>query len=270
MTTISHDRRGTGAPIVLVHGLGSRWQCFEPILDLLAERHETIAVDLPGFGATSLIDGVRPGPRGYADWLADWLADNDIVRPHVVGSSMGGGVALELGRRGISSGVTAFSPVGFWRTPGLRWTQGMLTGLRAGAVHAGPVLGRLLDHPAGRAALLGAMFGHPTRVRPDAGRADLAGLAGATGFEAARNDFSHYVLRPDDAPGALADVPVTIAWGTRDVVLTHRTQSARARAALPFARHVDLPGCGHLPFNDDPTTCARLVLAGAANDKELR
>lgn len=269
MSTISHDRRGSGTPIVLVHGIGSRWQCFDPILDLLAEQHETIAVDLPGFGATPLLDGVQPGPRGYADWLAGWLAENGIERPHLVGSSMGGGVALELGRRGVASGVTAFSPVGFWRTPGLRWTQGIVTSLRVGARHAGPVLGRLLDHPAGRAVLLSAMFGHPTRVDADAGRADLAGLAGATAFEAARADFAHYLLGPADAPGFLTDIPVTIAWGTRDVVLTHRTQSARARAALPFAHHVDLRGCGHLPFNDDPAACARLVLAGAAHDKEL-
>lgn len=268
MTTISHDRRGAGTPIVLVHGIGSRWQCFEPVLDRLAEEHETIAIDLPGFGATPLTDDVRPGPRGYADWLAGWLADNGLERPHLVGSSMGGGVALELGRRGVASGVTAFAPVGFWGAPGLRWTQGLLTAFRSTARVAERPLGRVLDHPVGRAALLAAFFGHPTRVDPDDGRADLAALVRATAFASARQDFGRYVLGPDDDPGALPDIPVTVAWGTRDVVLIHRTQSARARAALPFARHVDLPGCGHLPFNDDPATCARLVLADAARRKE--
>lgn len=267
---ISMDRRGAGAPIVLVHGIGSRWQCFEPILGRLAEEHETIAIDLPGFGATPLQDGVRPGPRGYAAWLAGWLADNGIERPHLVGSSMGGGVGLELGRQGVASAVTAFSPVGFWQAPGLRWTQALLTTLRVGARTGGPVLGRMLDHPAGRAALLSNMFGHPTRVAPESARADLAALAAAQAFESARQDFGRYFLGPDDDPGALTDISVTIAWGTRDVVLTHRTQSARARAALPFARHVDLAGCGHLPFNDDPDACARLVLTDAATRKETR
>ncbi|HWU23168.1 MAG TPA: alpha/beta hydrolase, partial [Nocardioides sp.] len=68
---------------------------------------------------------------------------------------------------------------------------------------------------------------------------------------------------PTDDPGALPGIPVTIAWGTRDVVLLHRTQSARARAVLPFAQHVDLPHCGHLPFSDDPAACTRLVLSDA-------
>lgn len=267
---ISMDRRGAGAPIVLVHGIGSRWQCFEPILDRLAEEHETIAIDLPGFGATPLQAGVRPGPRGYAEWLAGWLADNGIEHPHLVGSSMGGGVGLELGRQGVASAVTAFSPVGFWQAPGLRWTQALVTALRVGARTGGPVLGRMLDHPAGRAALLSNMFGHPTRVAPESARADLAALAAAEAFESARQDFGRYFLGPDDDPGALTDIPVTIAWGTRDVVLTHRTQSARAREVLPFARHVDLAGCGHLPFNDDPDACARLVLTDAATRKETR
>jgi len=267
---ITLERRGTGDPIVLVHGIGSRWQCFEPILDRLADAHEVIAIDLPGFGGSPMVDGVLPGPRGYADWLAGWLADHGIDRPHLVGSSMGGGVALELGRRGVASSVTAFSPVGFWGQPGLRWTQSMLTGLRGAAQAAGPVLGRLVDYPAGRAVLLGSMFGRPTQVPPDAARADLAGLAGAPAFAAARKDFAAYFLGPDDDPGGLSAVPVTIAWGTRDVVLTHRSQSARARAVLPTARHLDLAGCGHLPFYDNPATCARLVLEDVAATKEKR
>lgn len=261
---IDLDRRGSGSPIVLVHGIGSRWQCFEPILDRLAQHHEVIAISLPGFGGSPLVDGVRPGPRGYAEWLAGWLADNAIERPHLVGSSMGGGVALELGRQGVASAVTAFSPVGFWATPGVRWTQGLLTGLRLGARHARPVLEPLLGHPAGRAVLLSSLFGHPTRVPADVARADLAGLAAGPAFSAARRDFANYVASAEDDLGGLPDIPVTIAWGTRDVVLTHRTQSARARRLLPLARHVDLAGCGHLPFNDDPAACAGLVLTDAA------
>ncbi|WP_043655757.1 alpha/beta fold hydrolase [Nocardia thailandica] len=273
MPQISFDRRGSGPPIVLVHGLGSRWQVFAPILDRLAGSNEVIAVDLPGFGDSPLLAGVRPGPRGYAEWLAGWLADEGITRPHVVGSSMGGGIALELGRAGVASGVTAFSPVGFYGPAGRRWTQGLLTTLRAVGRVAGPVGDRLLDHPAGRTVLLSTMFGRPAAVDPAAARLDLAGLVGATAFAAARDDFAEYTLSAADDPGGLDGIPVTIAWGTRDVVLIHRTQSATARRVLPRARHLDLPGCGHLPFSDDPAACARIVhddvAAGAATGEDL-
>ena len=39
---------------------------------------------------------------------------------------------------------------------------------------------------------------------------------------------------------------------------------ARARALLPRARHVPLPGCGHIPMSDDPEGVAALLLAGSA------
>lgn len=59
---------------------------------------------------------------------------------------------------------------------------------------------------------------------------------------------------------ALRAVPVTIAWGSRDLLLTHRTQSARAQWLMAWARHVTLPGCGHLPFADDPVACFDAIL----------
>ena len=269
--SISHFRAGTGAPVVLVHGIGSRWQVFEPILDRLArDNREVIAIDLPGFGATPPVDGVAPGPYGYAAWLASWLAAEGIERPHLVGNSMGGGIGLELGRQGVVASVTAFSPIGFWRAPGLRWTQGLLTAMRGASTVAAPVLERAVETKPGRAALLSPFFGHPTRVDPDTARADVAGLRDAAAFAAARAAFAGYTVRPGIDLGALRDIPVTVAWGTRDVLLTHRTQSARARAALPFATHVDLPGCGHLPFNDDPALCAEVVIDTVARVQEKR
>jgi pimeloyl-ACP methyl ester carboxylesterase len=54
-----------------------------------------------------------------------------------------------------------------------------------------------------------------------------------------------------------------VAWGDRDRLLLHRPQAARARARLPRARHVTLPGAGHLPTLDDPALTARVLLEAA-------
>lgn len=262
---ITYDRRGSGPTVVLVHGLGSRWQCFEPVLDLLAQDHDVLALDLPGFGDSPADPGVEPGPLGYTRWLTGWLDEQGIDRPHLVGSSMGGAISLELGRAGRASSVTAFAPAGFWKTPGVRWSQLLLTSLRGTSRLAGGLVDRALDHDAARAALLAPLFGRPSAVSPAAAREDVAGLVGARSFAEARNSFTSYRWSPGESVGGLADIPVTLAWGTKDVVLTHRTQSRRARAALPTAQHVDLAGCGHLPFNDDPARCAALVAATVAS-----
>jgi len=263
---ITYDRRGSGPTVVLVHGLGSRWQCFEPVLDLLARDHDVLSLDLPGFGESPLEPGVEPGPVGYTRWLAGWLDDQGVERPHLVGSSMGGAIALELGRAGRAASVTAFAPAGFWGLAGTHWPRLLLSSLRGTSRLAGGVVERALDHDVARAALLAPLFGRPGAVSPTAAREDVAGLVGARAFAAARDSFTSYRWTPGEAVGALADVPVTIAWGTRDVVLPHRTQSRRARQALPTAWHVDLAGCGHLPFSDDPARCADLVASTVAAD----
>jgi pimeloyl-ACP methyl ester carboxylesterase len=258
--TVNHVRRGAGEPLVLLHGIGSRWQCFAPVIDRLAEHHDVIALDLPGFGASPLRSGVEPGPRGYAQWLPGWLAEQGVTRPHVVGNSMGGGIALELGRAGGAASVTAFSPIGFWKRPGVRWTQGVVSAMRLAGGAAGPVIDRALGSPLGRGPLLAPFFGHPTRVEAADARADLAALVGASGFRQARASFAGYTWDPAADSGHLSGIPVTIAWGTRDVLLTHATQSRRAQALLPHARHIDLPGSGHLPFHDDADLCAATIL----------
>ena len=257
MSQIAYTRTGSGTPIVLIHGIGSRWQVFEPIIGLLATRHEVIALDLPGFGASPSDDSVEASAPGYARWLASFLSDHGIRAPHVVGNSMGGGIALELARNGHASRVTAFSPIGFWRQPGRVWCQVAVSGIRELCRHAPRLVERLTEPALTRGALLGAFYGRPARVSPHAAIADVRGLIGATSFPAACRAFSAYRFLDDDR---IRRVPVTIAWGTRDVLLTYRTQSRRARAQLGWARHVALPRCGHLPFHDDPYACASTIL----------
>jgi pimeloyl-ACP methyl ester carboxylesterase len=253
---VNHHRRGSGSPIVLIHGIGSRWQVWSPLLDRLAEWHEVIALDLPGFGGTAP-DG-RPGSVPHlADRVATFLAGLGVQRPAIGGSSLGGGVALELGRRGLARSVVAFSPVGFCTPAEAGWCRAVVTAARAGGAALGPALPRLLRTRAGRAALCGVFYGKPAGLPADECIEDARALIAAPGFAAARRVLGEWRLT-EPLPG----LPITIAWGDRDLVLPYR-QAARARRMLPHARHVRLKGCGHLPFPDDPRTCARLLLEAA-------
>jgi pimeloyl-ACP methyl ester carboxylesterase len=255
---LAHHRRGSGPPLVLVHGIGSRWQIWEPVLDRLAEHRDVIALDLPGFGASA--PGVAGGSVPHlADQVSVFLYGLGVRAPAVAGSSLGGAVALELGRRGTAASVTAFSPVGFSTAAQLRWCRAVVTAARAGATVLGPVLPALLSTRAGRVALCGVFAGRPGSLSPAACVADARALSAAPGFAAARRALGDW--HPD--LGGIRQFPVTIAWGTRDLVFPYRRHAARARALLPDARHVRLPGCGHLPFADDPSTCAALILRTA-------
>ncbi|WP_229072828.1 alpha/beta fold hydrolase [Actinoplanes sp. DH11] len=200
--------------------------------------------------------GTGPGSVGrYADQVAAFLDGLGVRAPEIAGSSLGGGVALELGRRGHARAVTAFAPVGFWHTPGRLWCQTVVTAARAGAERLDAALPRILNSRAGRSAFCAPFYAHPGRLPAADALAAARALAAAPGFAGARDAFSR--LRPWQFAemGELTRIPVTIAWGTRDAILPYRTQARRARTVLPTARHVTLPGCGHLPFADDPARC---------------
>ena len=174
---------------------------------------------------------------------------------------MGGGVALELGRRGVALSVTAFSPIGMYRAPGIAWGRSAIRGLRVLARVLLPVLPALFGVRALKVLLVGLLYGRPADLDPGRALADSVGIARASGFQPALARLGWW--RPAMWPGLQA-IPVTIAWGTRDRLLTYRTQSARARRLLPSARHVGLPGCGHIPFPDDPAACLAAVLSTTA------
>ncbi|WIM94100.1 alpha/beta fold hydrolase [Actinoplanes oblitus] len=268
MTALTHHRRGSGPPLLLIHGIGSHWQVWHPLLPLLEPHRDVIAVDLPGFGTSPIWPapppGVRPGSVPHlADLVASFLDSLGLGTVEIAGSSMGGGVALELGHRGRARVVTAFSPAGFWPPGGARWGRFVVGAARAGSAALDPLLPRLMSSRAGRAALCAPFYAHPAGLDTEECVAAARALAGAPGFGAARAAFRHLTPWSGRDPGALTRIPVTIAWGTRDAVLPYRNQAVRARAALPAARHVRLPGCGHLPFPDAPERCADLILRPA-------
>src|SRR4051794_1964269 len=90
-------RRGSGAPLVLLHGIGMSRAVWEPVLPALAERFDVVTVDLPGFGGSApLPPDVEPHPAALASAVAEFLDDLGIERPHVAGNSLGGWVGLEL------------------------------------------------------------------------------------------------------------------------------------------------------------------------------
>ncbi|MFH7598441.1 alpha/beta hydrolase [Streptomyces racemochromogenes] len=253
--TVAYERKGAGEPLLLLHGIGHHLQAWHPVSAVLAAEYDVIAVDLPGFGASEpLPPGVPYGLETVAPALGALCAAVGAERPHVAGNSLGGLLALEMGRLGLARSVTALSPGGFWSEPERVYAFTALRAMRAGArALPRPALERLARSVPGRAALTGTIYSRPGRRAPQAVVAETLALRDATGFEqtlaaGASVRFGH------DLPG----LPVTIAWGSRDRLLLPR-QGVRAKRTIPGARLVRLRDCGHVPMNDDPALVARVV-----------
>ncbi|MFD6938016.1 alpha/beta fold hydrolase [Streptomyces goshikiensis] len=254
--TVAYERKGAGEPLLLLHGIGHHLQAWHPVTDVLAGQYDVIAVDLPGFGASApLPEGVPYDLATVAPALGALCAALGVDRPHVAGNSLGGLLALEMGRTGLARSVTALSPAGFWTQGERRYAFTALRAMRAGArALPRPALERLSRSAAGRAALTSSIYAAPGRRAPEAVVAETVALRDATGFEQTLAAGGS-VRFTEDVPG----LPVTIAWGVHDRLLLRR-QGVRAKRTVPGARLVRLPGCGHVPMHDDPALVSRVVL----------
>lgn len=253
--TLDHVRRGAGTPLVLVPGIGSPWSIWSPVIDVLAAEHEVLAVALPGHGGPE--DGTPHTIVGYADRLERFFAEEGLGRPHVVGNSMGGGIVLELARRGSVASAHANSPIGFWNDRELAYSTALLRTFRAVAVTPAPAT--LSRWRPTRGMLMGVAVGRPWHVPAPVVAELFVTVARATGYSPALAEFQRLRFGGGDE---LRDTPLTVSWGTRDALLIARNQFARARRALPFAQHISLRGCGHIPTWDDPEQVAAAILTG--------
>ena len=254
---IAYGRTGRGEPLVLVHGLGHRRQGWNAVIPRLAAERDVIAVDLPAMGESTA--SPVGDPRVMADMLAKLFGELGLERPHIAGNSLGGLIALELAARGTVRSATALSPAGFWNTPERWWAIAVfrIAGL-LGARLPDAVLNAIVANGLSRVSLFGLFFGRPSRYDPADLKRDLRGLGREhrPAIDAAIPEFNRSWGPP---PPAAAGVPVTIAWGQRDLLLFPH-QSRRARRAYPTARFVPLPGLGHVPMTDDPDEIAALIL----------
>jgi pimeloyl-ACP methyl ester carboxylesterase len=261
MQELAHARQGAGPPLVLIHALGSSRAAWDPVVDRLAEQFDVIAVDLPGFGRSApLPPGDEPHPARLAAAVGDLLDELQIDRPHVAGNSLGGWIALELARIRPVSSLALLAPAGLWRRGTPLYCLASLRITRWASRHAPGVLSRLVGYRLGRIMVLGQTHGRPTWVTPDEARAAIGTLGAARGFDAALAATAHRHYTAGPALGA----PVTVAFGTRDLVLLPGG-SRRLDQLPPGTRSAVLPGCGHIPMSDSPAAVAAVIRASVAS-----
>ncbi len=232
--------RGSGIPIVYVHGnIGShRW--FERVMEIPGAK--TIALDMPNFGQSSPLAGV-PDIDRYADAVLSFIEKRGLERPALVGHSLGGAVAISLASRfpGRIRGlvlVDSAAPSGLV-TPREHYTaiemmrtnrDVLAQGLRAvvPTLNEEPFFKLLVDDAAKMAAA--AWVGNAEAL----GRFDYRGRCSA---------FAG---------------PVLVVWGRKDVIVTE-AMARETAAAFPHARLSIVEHVGHSVIVEDPQLFAGLL-----------
>jgi pimeloyl-ACP methyl ester carboxylesterase len=248
---ISFSRQGSGPPLLLLHGAGSSRRVWEPVVEILAERYDVLTPDLPGFGQ-SLALRATPDIAGLTEAVASWLRDIGVERPHVVGNSLGGGIALELGFRDAARSVVALSPIGFWNAVEYAYLRAVIY-VSYGIVHWVPLPSSMIAQGEKLGPFLGMFFARPGDLPADDVRCAVEDLLRSQALLDTVAACSSYRVEE-----LQLDLPMTIAWGEDDRLLVG-PQHVRARRILPRATHVLLPGCGHFCMADDPDLIAATI-----------
>ncbi len=92
-----YEVQGTGDPVVLIHGLTLDLRQWDTQMDALAEHYKVIRYDVVGHGKSSGLSASLPNGV-IRDWeyLRDLLDELGVDKAHVVGLSMGGGIAVNF------------------------------------------------------------------------------------------------------------------------------------------------------------------------------
>jgi pimeloyl-ACP methyl ester carboxylesterase len=268
---LHYTERGSGPPVVLLHGNGAMWQDWEVsgVLDALAARHRVIAFDRPGFGHTDRPRATVWTPSRQAMLIAAALERLDVRKAVVVGHSWGAlaALALGLGHRVHTGALVLVSGYYF---PSLRMDVPMM-GAPAVPVF-GDIIRYTLSPPLGwllRRPLVRKLFA-PEPVTAQFRRSFPLALAlRPSQIRAAAADTLLMV------PGAAAlclrleelKMKVVIVTGTHDDLVDVDWQARHLHYQLADSTLIEVEGGGHMVHHTAPdqvVEAVRLVMGDAS------
>lgn len=231
-------------PTVLIHGLGASAMTWSQLMALLRGSVPIYAVDLPGFGLSSLPPQSEPlSLRRHVAVVTAFL-EQVVGRPALlVGNSMGGWLTLRLGleRPDLAAALAVLNPAGVLLEPAY-WeaTRDLFRPMSCADV-------RRFYHSLFGRVPLAVYLAQPETLRRMWRRSVQNVLE-----TAAESDF----LSSDDLRSI--ERPVTVIWGMADRLLPAQSLDV-LREGLPAARWVLLPGCGHMPQIEQPRRVAAVI-----------
>jgi pimeloyl-ACP methyl ester carboxylesterase len=237
---IRYEIDGVGPAVILLHGWGGALDSMRPVIHCLSRGFQVIALDLPGFGQSTLPSSTW-GVHDYAQCVAEFLGAIECPGAHVVGHSFGGrvGICLAVDRPSVVDRLVLIDSSGI--QPARTWQYHF--NVRSMKIARGAL--RLIPAVDLRARALAWLY-------RSVGSSDYR-TAGPI-----RNIMVR-VINEDLRP-ILSSVHARslLIWGEKDldVPVAHGEIMARE---IPDARLEILPGAGHFAYMDRLPQCCQLI-----------
>ncbi|MEP6946060.1 MAG: alpha/beta hydrolase [Acidobacteriota bacterium] len=245
---IHYQEKGSGTPIVLIHGYTSSVYTWKDEIDALAQKYHVIAVDLKGFGFSDKPDGDYTR-RAQGELVAGLLDKLRIEHAWLAGNSMGGEVALNVAvyhpEKVLGLVLIDSSGVKFERKTSLTpWYLQI------------PVVGRVLIAMAltsdglVRRGLENSFFDR-SKVTDDRVAfyyQPLRTQGGQIGAVRAREQFEQLPI--EDKLNSIS-VPTLIIWGADDELIPLASGKSM-HELIRGSKMIVLQNCGHVPQEETP------------------
>ncbi len=243
------ERRGSGEPVVLVHGFGASTYSWRKVIPELARGHDVIALDLSGFGLTERTKDPRAYTReGQIELILNALDSFGIESAHFIGHSYGGALTMTLVARQPERvrsmvlvdaaepdypikrrrRITSAGPFTWFYVRGVGLRRGRVEKLFHRVYYdTEQITDELIDAYLDRLRIEGTVRAFRNLTRP-------------------RKDAELGTVRY-----AELDVPALVVWGAEDTVVTAEKGEGYARQ-LPDSRFVSIAQSGHSPMEEQP------------------
>lgn len=242
--------RREGEPVVFLHGFGSskeNWLTFAP---LIGRRYRVLAPDIPGFGESGFIRSAGYGLAHQAERMARFL-ERCVGEPvHLVGSSMGGGIAAYVAAQHPQwvRSLTLMNAAGVPGDRPSRFEQALVKGRNE-------LIPRTLGETVRMVSLVASRGDRLSMLAAPLLHAELAPR-----YYVNHRLFAEFLDVEADPAREYARIrtPTLVLWGDQDRVLDVSSADAMARI-IPGATRKVLRGVGHLPMIEAPFVTARTL-----------
>ena len=245
---IHYQEKGTGVPLVLIHGFTSSTYSWKDVFGPLSKNFRVIAVDLKGFGFSGKPDGdySRPAQAVLISHLFDYLK---IEKAWLCGNSMGGEVSLNVALHNPArvAGLILIDSAGVKVNGGGSLAPGYISI---------PVVGRVLTAIAltkdklVREGLEKSYYDDSkiTEDRVAAYYRPLKTRGGQLGALRARTQADLFPIEQDLGK---VNAPVLIIWGAEDALIPLEA-GRKMNSLVKGSKLVIIEKCGHVPQEEMP------------------
>ncbi|WP_427118148.1 alpha/beta fold hydrolase [Pseudarthrobacter scleromae] len=250
---------GTGAPVLLLHGIGRSHADWGDQHERLSASHQVWSLDLPGFG-DSPPPAERPRLPLLASAVSDFLAGQNLGPVHIAGNSLGGAVAMQIAadRPEQVRSLLLANSAGFGRSVGMALRLATVPGLGEMLMRPNPAAAKILE----KALYHDHSFATPERIklafdlasRPGSNQYFLDLLRSLGTIGGIKSTWRRQLLKRVAATG----LPVLVVWGTKDRILPVSHVLGASRIA--DARVQLFADTGHLPQIERADDFARTAL----------